>query len=139
MKRAEVWWAKMPEPAGRRPVVLVSRDAAYAVRASVPVVEISTTVRGIASEVKVLPRSDLRALVDQCPAPGRHTPIAQLPLEQSAAVWPGNAHLPYWVLQRCRPHWASLWQGRARGSGTARELVAVGVGVGAGAGPGVGG
>jgi mRNA interferase MazF len=51
MKRGEVWWARLPAPAGRRPVVLVSRDAAYAVRASVTVVEVSTTVRGIDSEV----------------------------------------------------------------------------------------
>jgi len=41
----------MPLPAGRRPVVLVSRDAAYVVRASVTVVEISPRSRGIASEV----------------------------------------------------------------------------------------
>jgi mRNA interferase MazF len=55
MKRGEIWWARLPEPAGRRPVVLVSRDAAYAVRASVTVVEVSTTVRGIASEVTLGP------------------------------------------------------------------------------------
>ncbi len=51
MRRGELWWARMPLPAGRRPVALVSRDAAYAVRASVSVVEISTTIRGIAAEV----------------------------------------------------------------------------------------
>jgi mRNA interferase MazF len=52
----------MPLPAGRRPVILVSREAAYAVRASITVVEVSTKVRGIASEVPLgrrdgLPRS----------------------------------------------------------------------------------
>jgi mRNA interferase MazF len=57
MRRGEVWWAAMPKPAGRRPVVLVSRDSAYAVRASVTIVEVSTTVRGIPSEVP-LSRSD---------------------------------------------------------------------------------
>ena len=51
MRRGEIWWARMPEPAGRRPVVLVSRDSAYAVRASVTVLEVSTAIRGIASEV----------------------------------------------------------------------------------------
>lgn len=59
MKRGEVWWARMPPPAGRRPVVLVSRDAAYAVRASVTVVEVSTTVRAIASEVALTKRDGL--------------------------------------------------------------------------------
>ena len=51
MTRGEVWWARMPLPVGRRPVVLVSRDAAYAVKTKITVAEVSTTVRGIASEV----------------------------------------------------------------------------------------
>jgi mRNA interferase MazF len=59
MRRGEVWWARLPEPTGRRPVVLVSRDSAYAVRASVTVVEVSTTVRGIASEVPLGKRDGL--------------------------------------------------------------------------------
>lgn len=59
MKRGDVWWAKLPAPAGRRPVVLVSRDAAYAVRTSVTVVEVSTTIRGIGSEVPLGARDGL--------------------------------------------------------------------------------
>jgi len=59
MKRGEVWWARLPAPAGRRPVVLVSRDTAYAVRTSVTVVEVSTTIRGIASEVPLGARDGL--------------------------------------------------------------------------------
>ncbi|MBN1607755.1 MAG: type II toxin-antitoxin system PemK/MazF family toxin [Polyangiaceae bacterium] len=51
MKRGELWWARLPAPAGRRPVALVSRDSAYAVRTSLTVVEISTNVRGIPTEV----------------------------------------------------------------------------------------
>lgn len=51
MTRGEVWWARLPLPAGRRPVVLVSRDDAYAVRAKVTVAEVSTVVRAIQSEV----------------------------------------------------------------------------------------
>ena len=49
----------MPLPAGRRPVILVSREAAYAVRASITVVEVSTKVRGIASEVPLGRRDGL--------------------------------------------------------------------------------
>ncbi len=51
MRRGEVWWARLPAPAGRRPVVLASRESSYAVRASVTVVEVSTTIRGIPTEV----------------------------------------------------------------------------------------
>ena len=61
MTRGELWWARLPEPAGRRPVVLVSRAAAYAVRASVTVVEVSRTCRGIPSEVPLGVRDGLSA------------------------------------------------------------------------------
>ena len=42
MKRGDVWWAQLPRPAGRRPVVLVSRDEAYHVRELVIVVSVTT-------------------------------------------------------------------------------------------------
>ena len=51
MRRGEVWWAELPDPAGRRPVVLLSRNEAYAVRELVTVAPISARVRGIPSEV----------------------------------------------------------------------------------------
>lgn len=38
MKRGEVWWADLAVPSGRRPVLLVSRDEAYAIRELVTVV-----------------------------------------------------------------------------------------------------
>lgn len=51
MRRGEIWWAQLALPAGRRPVALVSRDAAYLIRSSVTVAEVSTVVRTIPSEV----------------------------------------------------------------------------------------
>lgn len=57
MRRGEVWWAALPKPAGRRPVVLLSRDEAYAVRELVTVAPITTRARGIPSEVR-LERAD---------------------------------------------------------------------------------
>ena len=51
MRRGEVWWAELPPPAGRRPVVLLSRDEAYAVRELVTVAPITTRVRRIPTEV----------------------------------------------------------------------------------------
>lgn len=51
MKRGEVWWAHLPEPAGRRPVVLLSRDSAYRVRSAVTVAPVTRTIRSIPVEV----------------------------------------------------------------------------------------
>lgn len=51
MKRGEVWWAALPSPAGRRPVVLLSRDAAYLVRTSITIAPVTRTVRQIPVEV----------------------------------------------------------------------------------------
>ncbi len=51
MKRGEVWWADLPNPIGRRPVVLLSRDEAYNVRNAVTVAEVTTNIRRIPVEV----------------------------------------------------------------------------------------
>ena len=51
MRRGEVWWAELSAPAGRRPVLLVSRNEAYAVRELVTVAPLTTRVRGIPTEV----------------------------------------------------------------------------------------
>jgi mRNA interferase MazF len=53
MRRGEVWWADLPLPIGRRPVVLLSRDEAYAVRNAVTVAEVTSTIRGIPVEVEL--------------------------------------------------------------------------------------
>ncbi len=51
MRRGEVWWAELPQPTGRRPVLLLSRDAAYRVRTSVTVGMVTRTIRNIPVEV----------------------------------------------------------------------------------------
>ena len=51
MKRGEVWWANLPKPVGRRPVLLLSRNAAYSVRLSITVAPITRTVYNIPVEV----------------------------------------------------------------------------------------
>ncbi|HBO84167.1 MAG: hypothetical protein A2073_04225 [Deltaproteobacteria bacterium GWC2_42_11] len=53
MRKGEVWWAEMPVPIGKRPVVLLSRDEAYAVRNAVTIAEVTTTIRGIPVEVSL--------------------------------------------------------------------------------------
>ena len=56
MKRGEIWWAVVDK---RRPVVLISRDEAYEVRAMVITAPVSTTVRGYAVEVNIGRREGL--------------------------------------------------------------------------------
>ena len=51
MRRGEVWWADLPAPAGKRPVVLLSRNEAYSVRELVTVAPVTTRIRGIPTEV----------------------------------------------------------------------------------------
>lgn len=51
MKRGEIWWAELVPPAGRRPVLLLSRNEAYLVRELVTVAPITTRIRNIPSEV----------------------------------------------------------------------------------------
>ena len=57
MRRGEVWWAELPAPAERRPVLLLSRNEAYAIRELITVAPLTTRVRGIPTEVP-LDRSD---------------------------------------------------------------------------------
>lgn len=59
MRRGEVWWADLPAPAGRRPVVLLSRNDAYAVRELVTVAPVTTRARGIPTEVPLGPDDGL--------------------------------------------------------------------------------
>jgi mRNA interferase MazF len=56
MKRGEIWWARVDK---RRPVVLISREEAYAVRALVIVAPVSTTIRNFAVEVRIGRREGL--------------------------------------------------------------------------------
>lgn len=53
MKRGEVWWADLPEPAGRRPVVLLTRNGAYAYLSKITLAALTTTIRATPSHVLV--------------------------------------------------------------------------------------
>ncbi|MCP9486224.1 MAG: type II toxin-antitoxin system PemK/MazF family toxin [Gaiellaceae bacterium MAG52_C11] len=52
MRRGEVWWVERPG-VGRRPHLVLTRDAAVPVLNSVLAVPATTTVRGIATEVEL--------------------------------------------------------------------------------------
>lgn len=51
--RNEIYWANLEPPAGRRPVVVLSRTAVIPVLHNVACAAVTRRVRGIASEVEV--------------------------------------------------------------------------------------
>jgi len=53
MRRGEIWWAEMPKPAGRRPVVLLSRNEAYLVRELITIAPVTTRIRNIPVELPI--------------------------------------------------------------------------------------
>ena len=53
MDRGEVWWADLPPPAGRRPVLILTRSKAVHIRNQLVVAQITRTIHGIASEVSL--------------------------------------------------------------------------------------
>jgi mRNA interferase MazF len=56
-QRGEIWWCEPPE-IGRRPVVVLSRDAAIGRLRRVIVGPCTTTIRGLPSEVLLEPNDD---------------------------------------------------------------------------------
>lgn len=57
--RNEIFWADLGPPAGRRPVCVLTRNAAIVVLTSVTCAPITRTIRGIRSEVEVGPDQGL--------------------------------------------------------------------------------
>jgi mRNA interferase MazF len=93
MRRGEVWWAELPAPAGRRPVVLLSRNEAYTVRELVTVAPVTTRARRIPTEVALGPTEGLPKpcvvnldTITTIPRRALTQPIGPLPPEKLAAV-----------------------------------------------------
>ena len=59
VRRGELWWAELPALAGRRPVVLLSRDEAYPIRNLVTVAPVTTRIRDIPTAVPLGPDEGL--------------------------------------------------------------------------------
>jgi mRNA interferase MazF len=57
--RGDIVWAELGPPAGRRPLCVLTRDAAIDVLAAVTCAPITRTIRGIRSEVEVGPDEGL--------------------------------------------------------------------------------
>jgi mRNA interferase MazF len=61
VRQFEIWWVNLPKPAGRRPVLLLSRNGAYEYLNKIIVAEITTTVRSIPVEVRLGRHEGLRS------------------------------------------------------------------------------
>jgi mRNA interferase MazF len=53
VERGDIIWADLGPPAGRRPVCVLTRDAAIAVLTAITCAPITRTIRGIRSEVEL--------------------------------------------------------------------------------------
>lgn len=53
MRRGEVWWLEEPPPIKRRPVLIVQRDETVQVRDQVVVALVTSSCRGLATEVEL--------------------------------------------------------------------------------------
>lgn len=59
VERGDIIWADLGPPAARRPVCVLTRDAAIAVLSAIACAPITRTIRGIRSEVEVGPAQGL--------------------------------------------------------------------------------
>ena len=59
VERGDIIWADLGPPAGRRPVCVLTRDAAIAVLNAITCAPITRTIRGIRSEVEIGPPEGL--------------------------------------------------------------------------------
>lgn len=102
-RQYEVWWATLPDPAGRRPVLLLGRTPAFAYLARVLVVEVTTTVRGIPQEVSLgrregLPRSCVANLdaIRTIPRDSLDERIGRLAPRREVEVKRALGHVLHW-------------------------------------------
>ena len=49
--QGEIWWADLPAPSGRRPILILTRSDAIPLLTNVTVAPLTRTVRGIPAEV----------------------------------------------------------------------------------------
>jgi mRNA interferase MazF len=60
VRQYEIWWAELPAPVGRRPVLILTRTSALRYLSKCIVAEVTSTVRHIAVEVPLGPDEGLR-------------------------------------------------------------------------------
>jgi mRNA interferase MazF len=91
VRQFEIWWASLPVPVGRRPVLLLGRTSALRYLDRTVAAEVSTTVRAIPQEVSLGRREGMtRRCVANLDA------IRTIPLEcltERIGVLPASRHL----------------------------------------------
>lgn len=58
MKQGDIYWYTFHAPDKRRPVLILTRNSAIAYLTGVTVAQITTTIRGVPSEVLLTPQND---------------------------------------------------------------------------------
>lgn len=103
LRQFDVWWAVLPSPVGRRPVLLLGRTPSYRYLDRVLVVEITTTVRAIPQEIGLgrregLPRSCVANLdaLRTVPRDSLRDRIGRLRLERHVEVKRALGHALLW-------------------------------------------
>lgn len=61
-RQGEIWWAELPPPAGRRPVLILTRTAAIARLSGVTIAPLTRTLRNLPSEVVISPAEGVPTL-----------------------------------------------------------------------------
>jgi mRNA interferase MazF len=102
-RQFEIWWASLPAPVGRRPVLLLSRSSAFGYLSRVLVAEVTTTIRTIPQEVALgrregLPRAcvanldALRTIPREC----IEAPVGKLSAKRHVEVKRALGHVLHW-------------------------------------------
>lgn len=102
-RQYDIWWVSLPEPVGRRPVLLLGRTSAFEYLTRALVVEVTTTVRGIPQEVLLgrgegLPRACVANLdaVRTIPRAALDTRIGRLRARRHLEVKRALGHVLHW-------------------------------------------
>jgi len=61
-RQGEVWWADLPAPAGRRPVLVLTRTSAIRQLTNVTVAPLTRTIRYLETEVVLSPHDGMPSL-----------------------------------------------------------------------------
>jgi mRNA interferase MazF len=103
VKQFDIWWVRLPEPVGRRPVLLLSRSTAFAYLKRVLAVEVTTTVRSIPQEVALGRREGLsqRCVVNldalrTIPVSSLEVPIGRVAQPRHVEVRRALGHVLHW-------------------------------------------
>lgn len=103
MKQFEIWWASLPAPVGRRPILLLGRSSAIPYLGRVLVAEVTTTVRAIPQEVTLgrregLPQRSVANLdaIRTVPVACLTSRIGALAFSRHVAVKRALGHVLHW-------------------------------------------